>query len=285
MSQLFGMLLAFGLLAAAAAAYLPTIYELRKEPSDEDAARHVAQISEAAWKYFQNNWLALNTSLNASGGPIAIPVSTLVSMNYLPGYFIDINPYGHNHVVVVRRATTSGGVAIPCDTASALSSCAAVAAVIGYGGQAIPDVTLARLAPLASSAHGFGAAVLSSAATQITSSIGDATQSLALYTVTGYSFGGGHLAALQWLDGTAILSPYLSRYSTPGDTASGTMQTQALNMGTQPLILAPIVSSGAACPTVGAVAVESTATGKPYYCSSGLVWTSLDGTAKFVIWW
>jgi hypothetical protein len=83
------------------------------------AASELATLRAAGDRYVQDNFQTLVAS--AAGGPVAVSIATLASLNYLPPAFPTMNAYGQSYQLYVRErsptvlesiALTTGGTAM-----------------------------------------------------------------------------------------------------------------------------------------------------------------------------
>ena len=265
MNYLLGAVLGTIALAVGWSQWGPMLTDYAQQPVKDQAAHHLNTVASAADRYIRNNWDAVETA--AAGGTVAITPAMLVASGYLDAGFVDTTPFQHAHVALVRL--------VAADQLNAL--------VVGYGGTAIDDLELARLAPLLN--RGNGGSILAAAPALWTQATGDATEALANYAHASYALGAGHLGIKLRYDQTDALTPYVSRYTTPGDPDSGTV-FQTLKMDADPLVLAPIAAVGGACPAAGATAAASAGTGETFYCDGAtLTWKKPSATSSMVVWW
>jgi hypothetical protein len=108
----------------------------------QQAAHHQSQVVDAAHKYIAANYPALKTA-TAAGAVAAVTMPDLKTAGFLPNSFADSNSYQHNSCVLVLQDLSVGKLN---------------ALVTGYGGQPIPDRSIAAVAMGAGQGAGYIAA-------------------------------------------------------------------------------------------------------------------------------
>jgi hypothetical protein len=212
-----------------------------EDAKGQQAALHQSQIVEAAQKYIASNYAALKSS-TASGAVVAVTMADLRTGGFLPANFADTNSYQQNSCMLVLQDLSLGKLN---------------ALVTGYGGQPIPDKSIAAVAMGAGQGAGY------IAASDVTTARGPSwSMNTTPYRsgvcqggvkpLTGAAGDAGHLVSNIFYDGPGQLSTdFLYRDVVPGrpDLNSMNVPLQMANTA--------LVNVGDAC-TQTALAIEST---------------------------
>jgi hypothetical protein len=280
------------ILALTTAGTVPFALQLSRNAIDERVAGQVQQISKAAEAYVAANFAAVETAAVGAAAPVEITLATLTGANILPSGFVDGDPNGATHRVIVRRPAagvleittfTQGGVLL--DDARGMG----IAARIPGGGfvkAGLPtqisgagtSLAIANFAgaPAAPAAGALAATTYSSAATTLTDFVyrSPVTGNAAAQTLAPGSTFDANGQPLVGLNGLTPLTG--SPVTVIGDlavtgnsTATGTITASYLRAST-------VVTAGAACAS-GQGSIAQDASGNPLVCVGGL-WTAIAGS-------
>jgi prepilin-type N-terminal cleavage/methylation domain-containing protein len=207
----------------------------------QQAAYHQAQVVAAAENYIAANYAALKADTD-SGAVVAVTVPNLKTEGFLPGYFADQNSYQQNTCMLVRQDLSVGKLN---------------ALIVGYGGRAIPDRSIAAVAMGAGQGAGYITSLDTTTArgpswSLETSPYHSGTCAGGVEPLTGGASDAGHLVSNIFYDGPGQLSTdFLYR-----DEVLGRPELNRMNVPLQ-MASAGLVDLGDSC-TQTALALEST---------------------------
>lgn len=212
---------------------LSSIAVMFAENSDQrnakNAAEKMTQVHEAAKGYIKANYAALMQQAQAA--PVVIDagrarvtdqpgVNSLQRLGFLPPSYIDSNPYGQQHAVIIRRVNTG-----PTPTLEAI--------VTTYGGRKIPEAQLGRVASFVGAAGGYVSDTNVQAGDQnrIVGNFGGWRSDLSNWTAAGAkSPRSGHVQSTLAFDNGNLLTDYLYRHKVDGQPDANKMFTD-IDMG------------------------------------------------------
>ena len=210
---IYGMGLAMTILAFSAPWLLQT---QTRQSADQATAQQIQTVSNALSGYVSAYYSTIEGVATATT-PAVIPVSALVSTNFLPTGYSSTTPYGST--VVGQVLQPSPGIL--------------VGAVVTQGGTAPAGAHLNQLANLIGAQGGFvPTANLSSLPGICGTNCFQGTGGIWKATFTQYPFTGvgpGSLIALQTFNDNNLQQDFLYRSSVPGNPNANTMQT-SINM-------------------------------------------------------
>ncbi|RZI42186.1 shufflon system plasmid conjugative transfer pilus tip adhesin PilV [Herbaspirillum sp. HC18] len=217
---------------------------LLEDAEGQQAALYQAQVTGAAEKYINANYPTLVAATPNAATVVAIDVATLKAQNFLATGFATTNAYNQSTCVLVRQPTPGSGK---------LDSL-----VTTFGGQKIEDRNIAAVAASAGQGSGYITTAAPTTARGASWSLdtvayrGVTCPGAGAPALTGAAADGGHLVSSLFYDGPGQLSTdFVYRDAVPG--------RPELNQINTPLKLAnsAVVSEGAACGSVAALAVDS----------------------------
>lgn len=249
-----------------------------RQTADSAMAEQAMELSQSAQNYTENNLATLQTKANsASGGLVSIPISTLISTGYLPG-FQGQNAYQQNWQLWLSA---------PTDSSMDLLA-------ISQGGTAINDKDAPMIAAQAGAQCGF---TLYPGDYGLPASV---TENDAMGAFSGWQLplpstinpGPGHIVCQLYFANGQLQNDVIYRNAVPGQPGYNTMST-TLNMAgndindvnalnAQEMALGTdnaTAVTGSACSPNGAVASidptasDQSASGNLLNCVSG-VWTA-----------
>lgn len=169
------------------------------------------------------------TSLPPNGPTATLPSVQGAGMLYRD--FIDNNPYGHSHALVVRKI----------DPVLANQKARIEGMIVSLGGAPIPDRSIGTVATLAGAQGGFIMQVPVSGFTtnDIVGTRGGWRAQASNWTAGSVSPQPGHVMSVVGVNDSTLNSPYLARIDV-GDPEQNTMRV-ALNMGGNAIANAPTI--------------------------------------------
>lgn len=195
--------------------------DANRQVKDAAAADDLSQVYSAAQQYIQANPAALGTSpavgtmaqlqVGRTSSTGTIPAGSLQALGFLPSDYVNTNPYGQTHVVVLKEAANNIVEALVETT----------------GGAIIQDVDLGRIAARVGAN---GGVVDSSPPPGITVGTMQGTGGGWSEPATNWTNGGltpsaGHPIAVSYATQTQILQPWLYRNVVPGQPEANRMHT------------------------------------------------------------
>ena len=178
---------------------------------DQATAARLSQVYQAANSYMQANSATLiaNPAITAGGGGTlaiaigkttagaGIPPNSVQSGGFLPASFVDVNPYGQSHELLIQQPTPGNLVAI----------------VTSYGGQPIKDNDLGSIGTKVGANGGFMMATPppNIPGGTISGTFGGWSSAAAGWNAGAASPAVGHVMAT--LNQTAPITDYLDRYN------------------------------------------------------------------------
>lgn len=226
-----------------------------EDAKGNQAAHQQSQLASAARKYIAANYASLVTA--SASAVVPITVAQLQAAHFLPASFSGTNIYGQTACVLVRQPSAGKLDAL----------------VVTYGGNAIPDKSIAAVAAAAGQGGGYinraNHSVARGASWSLdTTNYRSVSCSGGASVLTGTATDAGHLVSSVFYDGPGQLSTdFVYRDAVPGRPELNQMNTP-LQMGNSAL-----VAEGALCGTEIALAVDS-ATRRLMVCGSAGRWTS-----------
>lgn len=97
--SVFVLIVAIGALSAGASIYSDHL----RNQTNNAAAEHIKDVSEAFSRYILDNHQALIATVPSAGTRANIPINDLISGGYLPAGFTNRTPFNHEYVLTIRR--------------------------------------------------------------------------------------------------------------------------------------------------------------------------------------
>lgn len=221
-----------------------------EDAKGQQAAHQQAQLVNAARKYLAANYGTLTAAPVSTLA--AVSVDTLRTQNFLSAAHADLNSYRQNSCVLIRHAAAGKLDAL----------------VATYGGQAIPDKTIAAVALGAGPGGGYIDSTDTTRArgaswSLVTTGYRDTACGSGAHVLTGGAADAGHLVSNVFYDGPGQLSTdFLYRDAVPGKPELNRMNTPLQLAG------AALAVRGNACGADPALALEAV-TSNVLVCAAG----------------
>ncbi len=244
---------ALGVVSLVLAGFAQTVSTTSEQVRARGTAERLKEVSKAAQQYIDAySPQILRNATVAAGGNLVIPIGRSVAGGAVPAGpsaelpsvqgagllysdFIDVNPYGQRHSLVVKRGTQGTG--------------RVEGMIITQGGSPIPDRTLGNVATLTGAQGGFVMQTpLAGLAGQIIGTRGGWQASTGSWSSGAVVPTGGRVMSIVGLNDTSLSGPYLARLDI-GDPEQNTMRVD-LRMGKNHIWDASsLCADGAANPT------------------------------------
>lgn len=274
--SLFEISIALGVTALTLATMLTTANDAQHQVKDAATADRLKQIYIAASQFTQGTAQTLASSITVGSTPVAyvvgrtttsgsVPSGSLQALGYLPTTFVDVNPYGQHHVVLIRQPT-AGNFDVLVET---------------YGGQTISDLDLGRIALKIGAPGGM---ILntppSSVAANTIQGIGGGWAELGANWATGsYTSTIGHVMAISYASQTTMLADFLYRNKITGVPEANRMHT-SIDVNSNQLNNAQQIDNGTASST-NSDATHDITVGSPLVGSGTVPSTGTAGQVNF----
>jgi type II secretory pathway pseudopilin PulG len=256
--------LSLGIAGLALVAMAQGADDANRQVKDAATADRISQVYTATQQYLTAN-PGLAATMTA-GTPVKIlvgrtsstgtaPAGSLQALGFLPADFVDSNPYGQTHAVVLRAEGAAPNTIVE-------------ALVQTVGGTTIRDVDLGRIA---AKVGANGGVVDTSpppgiAAGTMQGTGGGWSEAATAWTASGLTPSAGHAIAVSYATQTDILQPWLYRNAVPGQPEANRMHT-AIDMQHNALNAVASLNntdtaSGAAAPITVNSTLQGTSGGK-----------------------